>query len=306
MKRRNFLKTSATAGLATSFAFSAGRLGYAAGQGTEADSPHDLVAIRGGEPDVMFDQAIDAYGGMGRFIKQGQTVVVKPNIGWDATPERGANAHPKLVKRVIEHCYNAGAKTVYVFDHTCNNWLKCYKNSGIEEAAKDAGAKVVPGNSESNYQHVHIKDEGIVQEAKVHELMFETDVFINLPILKHHGGAKLTIAMKNLMGIVWDRQYWHKNGLHQAIAEFATWRKPDLNIVDAYYVMKKNGPRGVSVADVTRMKYQVLSTDMVAADAASTKIFGMDPADIPYIQKAHELNVGNKNLDELNIKRIAV
>ncbi len=306
MERRNFLRKSITAGFAASAVLSTGKLAQSFGKGNLTDENYDLVAIKGGEPDTMFNKAIEAYGGMSRFVKKGQTVVVKPNIGWDATPERAADTNPALVKRVIEHCLNAGAKTVYVFDHTCNNWVKSYRNSGIEKAAKDAGAKVVPGNSESNYQHVEIDNSGVLKEAKVHELILDADVFINIPILKHHESAKLTISMKNLMGIVWDRGFWHKNGLHDAIAEFPLWRKPDLNIVDAYQVMKRNGPRGVSVEDVVKMKYQLISTDIVAVDAASAKVFGMEPADVNYIKKAYDLNVGNMNLDELKIKRIAV
>ena len=307
MKRRSFLKKSVAAGLATSAAFYVGKQGIAQGAvPPQAGDPFDLIAIKGGEPDTMFDKAIDIYGGMKRFVKKGQTVVVKPNIGWDAPPERAANTNPILVKRVVEHCFNAGAKQVYVFDHTCNNWVKSYKNSGIQDAAKDAGAKVVPGNSESYYQEVNIDSEGIITESKIHELILESDVFINIPVLKNHNSSKVTIAMKNLMGIIWDRGYWHRNGLHQAIAEFPLWRTPDLNIVDAYRVMKRNGPRGVSNADSVKMQYQLLSTDIVAVDAAATKVFGLDPANVPYIQKAHEFGIGNKNLDELNIKRIAV
>jgi uncharacterized protein (DUF362 family) len=112
--------------------------------------------------------------------------------------------------------------------------------------------------------------------------------------------------MKNLMGIVWDRRYWHRNDLHQCIADFATWRKPDLNIVDAYRVMTRNGPRGVSEADIVLKKSLIISTDMVAADAAAAKIFGSEPSDIQHIKIAHEMGVGNMNLDELNIERIRV
>jgi uncharacterized protein (DUF362 family) len=305
MKRRDFLRKSLATGLAGSAAISMGHYGKLMATGAN-NLPYDLVATKGGEPDVMFDESIKAMGGMGQFVKKGQSVLIKPNIGWDAPPERAANTNPKLVKRVIEHCLNAGASKVYSFDHTCNAWTKCYKNSGIENAVKEAGGIIVPGNSESRYQKVNVPTGNILTEAKVHELILDTDVFINIPVLKHHSSAKLTIAMKNLMGIVWDRGFWHKNDLHQCIAEFPAYRKPDLNIVDAYKVMKRNGPRGVSNSDVVTMKYQLISTDIVAIDAASAKIFGSGPETIPYITKAHEMKIGNKNLDELNIKRIAL
>lgn len=267
--------------------------------------PFDLVAVKGGEPEVMFDQAIEALGGMQNFVKKGQKVVIKPNIGWDVSPERAGNTNPKLVKRVIEHCLEAGAKEVYVFDNTCDKWDKCYSNSGIEQAVKDAGGKMAPGNTENYYQTVEIPDGVKLKTTKVHELILNSDVFINMPILKSHSSARLTIALKNLMGVVWDRGYWHKNDLNQCIADYATYvKKPTLNIVDAYRVMMKNGPRGVSEADVTLMKSLIVSPDMVAVDAASAKLFGITPDDVPYIGIAESMGVGSAALDKLNVKRI--
>jgi len=140
--------------------------------------------------------------------------------------------------------------------------------------------------------------------AKVHELILDSDVFINVPVLKSHSSAKLTIAMKNLMGVVWDRKWWHKNDLHQCIADYATFRNPDLNVIDAYRVMKRNGPRGVSTEDVIRLDSMIISRDIVAADAAATKMFGLEPEDIPHISIAYEMGIGNMNLTELNINRI--
>jgi uncharacterized protein (DUF362 family) len=269
-------------------------------------APYNLVAVKGGEPGVMFDKGIEAMGGMGAFVKKGQKVVIKPNIGWDTSAERAANTNPQLVARIIQHCLNAGAKEVYVFDHTCNEWQKCYRNSGIEAAAKNAGAKVAPGNSENYYQDVVISNGRNLKKSKEHELVLGCDVFINVPILKNHGGSKLTGAMKNLMGNVWDREEWHRNDLHQCIADFATYRKPTLNIVDAYNVMKNNGPRGVSVEDVVQMKAQLISTDIVAIDTAAAKLWGMNPEDVRHIGIAAGLKVGRKDLDKLNIKKINV
>jgi uncharacterized protein (DUF362 family) len=253
----------------------------------------------------MFDKAMEALGGMSAYVKKGQTVLVKPNIGWDVVPERAGNTNPKLVKRVIQQCLQAGAKQVYVFDNTCDKWDLCYANSGIEQAVKDAGGTLVPGNTENYYQEVQIPEGKKLKSAKVHELVLESDVFINMPVLKSHSGAKLTICMKNLMGIVWDRGYWHRNDLNQCIADYSTYaKKPTLNIVDAYRVMMKNGPRGVSEADVSLMKSLIISPDMVAADAAATKVFGISPEDVPYIGIADSMGVGSMNLDNLNIHRI--
>jgi len=132
----------------------------------------------------------------------------------------------------------------------------------------------------------------------------ESDVFINVPVLKHHGGAGITIGMKNLMGIVWERRWWHDNNLHQCIADFASYRKPDLTVVDAFNVMMKNGPRGISIADVVNMKSLLVGKDIVAIDAAAAKLFGQDPSQVDFINKAYAMGLGNKNLEQLNIKRI--
>ena len=305
MKRRDFFRASLTTGLGASAYLAFGKsLNIIASSKTAQSDVYDMVAIKGGEPDAMFDQALKAMGGMKRFVKPNQTVVIKPNIGWDVTPERAGNTNPKLVKQIIKHCFDAGAKDVYVFDHTCDNWTRSYSNSGIEAAVKGAGGKIVSGNSESYYQNTAIPKGKRLTEAKIHELILDSDVFINVPILKNHGGAKLTIAMKNLMGVVWDRGYWHRNDLHQCIADFATFRKPDLNVIDAYNIMKRNGPRGVSVEDVVSMKSLILSTDIVAADVAASKLFGMDPAEVAYIPGAHQLGVGNMDLTKLKIDRI--
>ena len=305
MKRRDFIMKGVGAGLLTGSALTLGSYNKVFGRSPEQQS-WDLVAVKGGEPGVMFDKAIAALGGMKQYVKPNQTVVVKPNIGWDTNMERGANTNPQLVARIIEHCLSAGAKTVYVFDHTINEWTRTYSNSGIEKAAKDAGAKIVSGNSESYYHEVVIKNGKVLKKDKVHELILESDVFINVPILKTHGGATLTISMKNLMGVNWDRRFWHDNDLHQCIADFASEIKPTLNVVDAYRVMKRNGPRGVSLSDVVEMKSLIISEDIVAADAAAAKLMGNEPAQIGHIRIANEMGIGTSDLTKLAINRITI
>ncbi len=297
MQRRTFLKA-----LGAGLAGSTGRLSA----GEVAAGVPDLVAVKNGDPEVLFDRGIEALGGMGRFVKKGQTVVVKPNIGWNVGPERAANTNPRLVRRIIEHCLQAGAKQVYVFDHTCDAWRDSYRTSGIEQAVKEAGGKIAPGNSEGYFQTVALAKGQRLREVKEHELILQSDVFINVPVLKSHGGARLTVAMKNLMGIVWDRGEWHANDLHQCIADFASYRKPDLNVVDAYNVMMRHGPRGVSAADVVNMQSQLLSTDLVTADAAAAKLFGLEPDAVGYIRLASEMGVGRGDLENLAIRRIVL
>lgn len=309
MDRREFFKKSLLTGVAAGAAMTFGDIGRIfAGKVPPAgpSEPYDLVAVKDGEPAQMFDKAIESFGGMKSFVKKGQTVVVKPNIGWDTSPERGATTNPDLVRRIIEHCFGAGAKTVYVFDNTCDNWSKCYKNSGIQNVVVNAGGKVVPANTEGNYQEGDIKSGKKLKKTKIHELILSSDVFINVPILKSHSSSVITAAMKNHMGIVWDRGVWHRNDLNQCIADFAAYRKPDLNVIDAYRVLTKRGPRGVSVDDVVLMKSLVLSKDIVAADVAAAKLFGTEPDRIPYIKIAHDAGVGNMDLTKLSINRIKI
>ncbi len=301
MDRRSFVK--AGLGVSATALFLPRSLAHAA---LPSPEPVDLVAIRNGEPEAMFDRGIEALGGISAFVKKGQKVVIKPNIGWDVSPERAGNTNPGLVAHVIKRCLQAGAKEVYVFDHTCDNGPRCYRTSGIEEAVKRAGGKIAPGDSESYYQGVTIPGASTLTTAKEHELILGSDVFINMPILKTHSSSRVTAAMKNLMGNVWDRGFWHGNDLHLCIAEYAAYRRPALNIVDAYKVMKRNGPRGVSVDDVQLMKAQILSRDMVAADAAATKLLGLEPDRVRHIVLAAERGVGKKDLGAMKISRIAL
>ena len=306
MDRRTFFRRSLGASVVFGAALAGKHENLFAAMYDSAGTSFDLIAVKGGEPDVMLQKGMEALGGIRSFVKKGQKVVIKPNIGWDVGPERAGNTNPKLISELVRQCSNAGAGEIYVLDHTCDNWQRSYKNSGIESAVKEAGGKIAPAHTEGYYQEVTIPKGKSLTKAKEHELILGSDVFINVPILKSHSGARLTITMKNLMGNVWDRSFWHRNDLHQCIADFATYRKPTLNIVDAYNVMKQNGPRGVSVEDVVMMKSLLISTDMVAIDTASAKLFGINPLDVRHIQLAADQKVGRMDLENLRIKRITV
>ncbi len=309
MDRRTFVRKTFGASVAFGALIKTGTIfssGYFKETFAGAPLPYDLVAIKGGEPEAMFDQGIKALGGMKAFVRKGNRVVIKPNIGWDVPPERGGDTNPKLVARIIKHCFDAGAKEVSVVDHPCDEWQRCYTNSGIEKAVKDAGGKMVPGASDEYYHPVSIKGGKTLTSTQEHEVILDSDVFINVPILKSHSGTRLTAGMKNLMGNVWDRENWHRLDLHQCIADFSTYRKPTLNVLDAYYVMKENGPRGISTSDLVAMMAQLISTDIVALDAAGAKLFGLQPEDVRYIGIASDMKIGRKDLENLNIKRISM
>jgi uncharacterized protein (DUF362 family) len=302
MKRRDFLIKGAGLGLAGALIPGFGGLN-AVGLPAE-EGNYDLVAVRGGEAVDMFEKAMEALGGIGKFVKSGQKVLVKPNIGWDVPPERAGNTNPDLINRIVKSCLDAGASEVVVFDHTCDQWDRCYRNSGLEDAARNAGAKVVPGNNESFYKEVSVPGGVKLKKTKVHRDLMDADVFINVPILKHHGSTTVSLAMKNLMGVVWDRGFYHGNDLSQCIADFLTYRKPDLNIIDGYRMMTRNGPRGVSVSDVANLKALIAGKDIVAVDAAATMMFGEKPENIKHIRLANEMGLGSMDLQNLSIKRV--
>lgn len=298
--RRDFLKT----GLAC--AVSIGALDRLLAAEPAPPTRPLLVAVRGGSRAMMLDRALAEFGGIGTFVKAGQSVVIKPNIGWDVPPERGANTHPELVARLAVLCREAGAKSVSIFDHTCDQWQRCYATSGIEQAAKESGAALVPGNDEAMYRDVEIPRGVRLRSAKVHRLILESDVYFNVPVLKSHSGSLMSAAMKNLMGVVWDRRFYHSNDLHQAIADFTTFKPPTLNILDAYQPMVRNGPRGRAENDLVEMRSLLVSRDIVAMDAAAAKMLGHEPAEIRHIPLAAALGVGTMDLDQVDIRRLSL
>lgn len=252
----------------------------------------------------MLDRALAELGGMKAFVKPGQTVLVKPNIGWDVPPERGANTHPELVQRIVELCLEAGARSVQIFDNPVDGWRRAYETSGIEAAARKAGATMVNGKDESLYRQASVPRGVKLREARVHRLYLDADVVINVPVLKTHGGARITACLKNLMGVVWDRRVYHQLDLHQCIADFVTLRKPELNILDAYQPMVRNGPRGRSADDCVVMRTLLVSTDPVAVDAAGARMLNLEPDQVAHIPLAAKLGLGTADLDQVEVRRI--
>ena len=310
MNRKEFLKAITLAGVSAAAGTWNGVNVYS--QTNEAKNDEcELAMVMGGEPDVMFQKAIAAFGGMGKFVKSGQKVVIKPNIGWDRKPEIAANTNPILVGEMVKQCVQAGAKEVVVFDRTVDSWQACYATSGIEDAVKAAGGVVVPSGDESDYREVDLPQGVYLKKTKIHKALLDCDVWFNVPVLKTHGGSKLTISLKNYMGIVWDRRAFHSQ-LPQSIADSATFEKrPILNVVDAYRVMKASGPAGRSEADAVLMKGLIVSPDIVAADTAAMNLFNTIPGaekwdldKVEHIRMAEKHGLGKTNLADLKVERI--
>ena len=305
MKRRDFIKLGFGVGAAFSLDTLSGLFPSAS-----ADEPAivggkpSLVAVRGGDRVAMLDAGLAALGGITSFVKAGQTVVIKPNCGWDKGPEMSANTHPSLVGHMVKLCKEAGASKVMVFDHTCDNWQRSYRN--IQEAVEKNGGEMLSAADESMYRDHENPSARNLKKAKVHTAILDSDVFINMPVLKHHGGARMTACMKNAMGLVWDRGFFHSHDLHQCIADAVLLRKPDLNVLDAFAPMLRNGPKGKDENDLIATHSLLLGTDIVAIDAAASKLLGNAEGDVRHIDLAAEMGLGEKDLSKVAIRRITL
>ncbi|MDA3854063.1 MAG: DUF362 domain-containing protein [Bacteroidales bacterium] len=310
MDRRDFLKkgTTAAALAAIGFPLLKGNDVLAA---SLPNAGGDLVAVMGDDPAAMLNKAIEQLGGMSKFIKPGQKVVVKPNIGWAKEPEMAANTNPDVVGALVKQCMDAGAEEVLVFDHTCHEWTSCYEKSGIKAATEANGGKMIPANNENYYTEVELPRGIKIKKTTIHEAIINCDAWINVPVLKHHGGAKMSLSMKNSMGIIWDRKTLHLRGLQQGIADLATYeKKPVLNIVDGYRTLTQNGPQGKSEEDTVLTKALFACTDPVAIDTASVKFFNqikeLPLEEVSHISLAEKHQLGTQDLSQMNVIRVKI
>ena len=310
MQRRDFIKLGFAVGAAFSLETLSGLFPVAYAEEENKDTAPSgtpsLVAVRQGTRVAMLDAALAALGGIGAFVKKGQSVVIKPNCAWDKTPEMSANTHPELVGYMVKLCLEAGASGVVVFDHACDAWQRVYRSSGIQEAVEKNGGKMLSGADESMYREHANPNARNLKSAKVHQAILDSDVYINMPVLKHHGGARMTACMKNAMGLVWDRGFFHSHDLHQCIADSVLLRKPDLNILDAYAPMLRNGPKGKDENDLIDTRALLAGTDIVAIDAAASKLLGNKDGEVRHIDLAAEMGLGQKDLSKVNIRRITL
>jgi uncharacterized protein (DUF362 family) len=257
-----------------------------------AATPARCALARNGEPAALTRAAIEALGGMGRFVRAGQTVVIKPNIGWDRTPEQGADTHPEVVVTLIQLALAAGAKEVQVMDNTCNDARRCYVRSGIASAAEEAGAKVIhlrPGRG----VETRIGGE-LIPTWPVFREILAADVLINAPVAKHHGLSRATLGMKNWFGAIDGR----RNQLHQDVAranaELAAFFKPHLTVLDGTRVLLRNGPQGGNLEDVSHPRVVMAGTDPVAVEAFGGTLLGLAPEDLPQIALAEQKGLGSR------------
>lgn len=265
----------------------------------------DLVVVKGEDPYAMTVRAVEEMGGIGKFVKKNSVVLIKPNIGWDRSPEQAANTNPQVVGALIDMCFKAGAKRVNVFDRPCNEVKRCYKNSGIEKIAREKGANVYFPD-DWNIVKAKFNYKSPMEGWPIYRDALECDTFINVPILKHHIIAGLTISMKNLMGVCSGNRGWMHFDMGIKVAHLTDFIKPDLTVVDAYRALKRNGPTGGNLEDVIDMKTVVAGTDPVLCDSYACKLMGREPLSISYISEGVKYNIGSADLEKADILNIDV
>ena len=298
MERRDFLRIL----LGTSTGLLLSPLGSLwPGQEIQAASTGSELAVATGPiPSRTVAAAIAALGGIKRFIRAGDVVVVKPNIGWDRSPEQAADTNPEVVAAIVALCLEAGAKRVKVFDNCINDPYRCYTRSGIAEAAKRAGAEVSymdPGK----FKEMKIAGEAL-KSWPIYTEALEADKLINVPIAKQHGLSKLTMGLKNWMGAIGGRRSLIHQQIDAALADLATVFKPQLVILDATRILLRNGPQGGSPSDVRVANTIVAGVDQVAVDSYGATLFGLKGRDLGYLQKAHERHLGQLDYRLLQVK----
>lgn len=264
-------------------------------------SPKVTVA-KGGNIYGRLKEVLKNSGGIEKFVNKGSRVIIKPNVGWARNPEDAANTNPDLVYYIIKMCYSAGAKEVKVFEYTCDNYVYCFQKSGIKDAVERAGGEIYSADSQKYYKNMKIPGAKTLKNVDVVKYVTEADCFINVPVAKNHSAAILTLGMKNMMGIIFDRGFWHNAGLDQCIAEFMTIVKPHLTIIDATRILTTGGPKGPG--KVKELNTLIGSTDFVAADAYAATLFGMKGMDIPYIKLAHNMGLGQADTSKMSIVNV--
>ncbi|MEP0847081.1 MAG: DUF362 domain-containing protein [Phycisphaerae bacterium] len=301
--RRRFMLDSAALGVA---ALAAPRFAPAG----PTDVPVDMSIARwkppapsAALPDAMAarlaEAAIVQLGGMSRFVRRGDVVWIKPNIGWNRKPEHAANTHPHVVAQLVRMCQEAGAKTVKVGDNPCNDPKQCYENSGIAPAARALGAEIVFLDRD-RFRNMAIGGKRLKQHPVYPELV-ECDLVINVPVCKHHGETEVSLCMKNYMGVVEDRGEFHQD-LPATITDLTRFMKPRLCVLDATRMLVANGPTGGRLDDVRPMFTVAAGTDIVALDAFGCELLGHKPESISTVAAGRDAGLGRTDYRALSLK----
>jgi uncharacterized protein (DUF362 family) len=296
MTRRTFLKAAA-AGVA---------LGVASGpKFLEAREEYDLAVISG-EPAAATKKALEAIGGISRFVKKGQPVILKPNMSFARTPDFSATSHPVVVATVAQACMEAGAQQVLVLDHTLQRAEVCLERAGIREACKNmAGVHVLAVQDRKFFREIKIPQGKVLERAEVVKELLDGHVLINIPVAKSHSATGVSLGMKGLMGLIWDRESFHSQyNINQAIADLGTVIKPQLTILDATRALVSGGPGGPG--EVKKPNLIIAGTDPVAVDSYGVGIvpwYGQNfkGRQVEHLLVSHQRGLGKIDIDQLKI-----
>jgi len=296
MTRRKFLKTTAAGialGLAGTHSFSIAR--------EEVD-----LAVISGDPVATTKKALEALGGISRFVKKGQRVILKPNMSFTRTPEFGATTHPQVVATVAQACMEAGAQQVLVLDHTLHRAELCLERTGIREACKDIpGVHVLALQERKFFREIKIPQGKVLDRVEVMKEVLDSSVLINMPVAKSHSATGVSMGIKGLMGLIWDREIFHSQvNMNQALADLATVIKPQLTILDATRALTSGGPGGPG--EVKKPNLIVAGIDPVAVDSYGVSIvpwYGQTfkGRQVEHLQIAHQRGLGKIDIEQLNI-----
>lgn len=303
--RRGFLKTAAQTGLFLTLGHPlTSAVNSVWGSEVKSSFP-DLVVVKG-DPVKAVLTALDRLGGMKRFVKTGQSVVIKPNMSFAKTPDQATNTSPAVVAAVARACIEAGAKKVLVLDHTLHKGELCLDMSGIATSCKAiTNTYVLALNDERFFQELPVPQGKVLTSVKVLQEVVRSDVLISLPTAKSHSATGVSLGMKGLMGLIWDRKYFHaKVDLNQAIADLTSVIKPHLTIIDASRALITGGPSGPGRIDT--LNTIIAGIDPVAVDTFGVsiapwynKLFKVDQ--VKHIMAAYRMGLGTINLDQLQI-----
>jgi len=266
------------------------------------------IAVASGDKTKLVRAAVDALGGIAQFIKTGGKAVIKPNISFAANAECGATTSAGIAKQVVELCLEAGAAKVVLLDHTIADPKLCTDRSGITGAIVDPKkvSLLIP-TEERQYEEVKIPGATELKSVKIARAVLQADKLINLPTAKSHSATGVSLGMKNLMGVTWDRGYFHKRNLHRAIAELSTIVKPDLIIVDATRALTSGGPgRPGTTAQLGKV---VAGVDPVAVDSYTVGLTqwynkSFTGKGVKYILAASELGLGEIDTAKMKVKDV--
>jgi uncharacterized protein (DUF362 family) len=290
VSRRQFVASAAAAGLARD----TGGPGLAVAHYKHAATTPEAIAE---EAQRLTRAAIDALGGMGRFVSKGNTVWVKPNIGWDRLPERAATSNPDVVATVVELCYRAGAARVTVGDNPCVGPAGSFARSGIQAAAVRAGARCFYMD-DRKFRRMAVRGRAI-KEWEIYTEAVEADRLINIYIPKQHSLTKASLGMKNLMGLAGGARNRFHQDITRTLADLAAFLHPQLVVVDAVRVLAANGPTGGNASDVRRRDTVAAGVDQVAMDAFGATLLGLRPEEVGFIAEAHSRGLGTMDFRAL-------